>query len=108
MNILNLNRPIWFMRQAGRHLPEYMELRSKKKSFIDFCFDKECIVEATLQPIKRYDLDCAIIFCDILVVPYILGQNISFIKGEGPRLGNLSLNELISLETITRKEKKIR
>ena len=80
------------MRQAGRHLPEYRKIRSKKKTFLDFCFDKESIVEATLQPLQRYKIDCAIIFCDILIVPYILGQKISFVKGEGPLLENLSLS----------------
>ena len=81
MNILSITRPIWFMRQAGRHLPEYRKIRSKKKNFLDFCFDKKSIVEATLQPVRRYKIDCAIIFCDILIVPYILGQKISFAKG---------------------------
>ena len=105
MSILNIERPIWFMRQAGRHLPEYREIRSKKKNFLDFCFDKRSIVEATLQPVRRYKIDCAIIFCDILIVPYILGQKISFVKGEGPLLEILSLEELISLKPVFQKEK---
>ncbi len=105
MNILDLKTPVWFMRQAGRHLPEYREIRSKKKSFLEFCFDKKSIVEATLQPIRRYKIDCAIIFCDILIVPYILGQKISFVKGEGPLLENLSLEKLTSLKPLTQKEK---
>ena len=105
MNILSIERPIWFMRQAGRHLPEYREIRLKKKNFLDFCFDKKSIVEATLQPVKRYKIDCAIIFCDILVAPYILGQKIFFAKGEGPLLENLSLEELISLKPLPQKEK---
>ena len=105
MNILELNKPIWFMRQAGRHLPEYREIRLNKNNFLDFCFDKESIVEATLQPVKRYDVDCAIIFCDILVVPYVLDQDISFIKGKGPKLESLALNELLNLKKTTRKEK---
>ncbi len=99
LNILSFNNPIWFMRQAGRHLPEYKEIRSKKESFIDFCFDYESIVKSTLQPIARYDLDCAIIFSDILVVPYILGQRIDFIKGKGPKLEDLEINELLCLKT---------
>ena len=107
MNILDIKRPIWFMRQAGRHLPEYRKIRSEKKNFLEFCFDKKSIVKATLQPIKRYKIDCAIIFCDILVIPYILGQDISFVKGEGPKLVNLSLNELINLKTVTQKEKSL-
>ena len=105
MNILNIKRPIWFMRQAGRHLPEYRKIRSKKKNFLDFCFDKKSIVEATLQPVQRYKIDCAIIFCDILIVPYILGQKISFVKGEGPLLENLSLEKLISLKPLSQKKK---
>ena len=105
MNILELNKPIWFMRQAGRHLPEYRKIRLNKNNFLDFCFDKESIVEATLQPVKRYDVDCAIIFCDILVVPYVLDQDISFIKGKGPKLESLALNELLNLKKTTRKEK---
>ena len=105
MNILNIEKPIWFMRQAGRHLPEYRELRSKKENFLEFCFDKNSIVEATLQPIKRYKIDCAIIFCDILIVPYVLGQSTSFIKGEGPLLESLSLEDLTNLNTLPQKEK---
>lgn len=105
MNILSIKKPIWFMRQAGRHLPEYREIRSKKKNFLDFCFDKKSIVEATLQPVRRYKIDCAIIFCDILIVPYILGQKISFVKGEGPLLENLSLEELTSLKSLPQKVK---
>ena len=105
MNLLNIKRPIWFMRQAGRHLPEYRKLRLEKKNFLEFCFDKKCIVEATLQPIQRYKVDCAIIFCDILVMPYILGQKISFVKGEGPLLENLSLEKLVSLKSLSQKEK---
>ena len=93
------------MRQAGRHLPEYRKIRSEKKNFLDFCFDKKSIVEATLQPLRRYKIDCAIIFCDILIVPYILGQKISFVKGEGPLLENLSLEKLISLKPLPQKEK---
>ena len=105
MNILDIEKPIWFMRQAGRHLPEYRKIRSEKENFLEFCFDKKSIVEATLQPVRRYKIDCAIIFCDILIVPYILGQKISFVKGEGPLLENLSLEKLISLKPLPQKEK---
>ena len=108
MNILDIKKPIWFMRQAGRHLPEYKMIRSKKENFLEFCFDKESIVEATLQPIQRYNIDCAIIFCDILIVPYILGQKISFLKGEGPLLESLSLKELINLKPLYQKEKDLK
>jgi len=105
MNILDIKKPVWFMRQAGRHLPEYRKIRSEKKNFLEFCFDRKNIVEATLQPIQRYRIDCAIIFCDILIVPYILGQKISFVKGEGPLLESLSLKKLINLKPLLKKEK---
>ena len=107
MDILSIKKPVWFMRQAGRHLPEYRKIRLKKENFLDFCFDRESIVEATLQPVQRYKIDCAIIFCDILIVPYILGQEISFVKGEGPVLENLSLEDLISLKPLPQKEKNL-
>lgn len=78
--------PIWFMRQAGRYLPEYLELRSNYPDFLSFCADPKGASEATLQPLRRFDLDAAIIFSDILVVPAALGQNVTFIKGQGPKL----------------------
>ena len=99
VNILKIKKPIWFMRQAGRHLPEYRKLRLKKKNFLDFCFDYESVVESTLQPIKRYDIDCAILFSDILVIPYLLNQNVKFDKGTGPALEKLNFKELLSLKT---------
>ena len=80
------NIPIWFMRQAGRYLPEYRKLRHKKGSFLDLCFDPEAAAEVSLQPIRRFDLDFIILFSDILVIPYALGQNLHFIEGEGPVL----------------------
>ena len=107
MSILDLEKPVWFMRQAGRHLPEYRKLRSLKRDFLEFCFDKDCIVESTLQPIRRYKIDTAIIFSDILIVPYILNQNLKFVKGEGPKLEALDLNKLIELEVNQRKEKNL-
>ncbi len=78
--------PIWIMRQAGRYLPEYRELRKKSKSFMDFCLNQDMTLEATLQPIKRFDFDAAIIFSDILVIPHFLGQKVSFKEGVGPIL----------------------
>ena len=78
--------PIWFMRQAGRYLPEYREVRAKAGSFLDLCYNPELAAEVTLQPIRRYDLDAAILFADILLIPDALGQNVSFVAGEGPRL----------------------
>ena len=107
MNIYDLERPIWFMRQAGRHLPEYRSIRARKKDFFDFCFDSESVVRATLQPIERYNLDCAIIFSDILVIPYVLNQKVDFIKGVGPKLGLLEINDLLNLTIDKRKEKEL-
>jgi len=78
--------PIWLMRQAGRYLPEYREIRAKAPSFLDFCYTPASTVEATLQPIRRFGFDAAILFSDILVVPDALGQTVSFETGEGPRL----------------------
>ncbi|MEE2760770.1 MAG: uroporphyrinogen decarboxylase [Pseudomonadota bacterium] len=82
--------PVWLMRQAGRHLPEYLELRDKATNFLNFCYSPKLAVEATLQPVRRYDMDAAILFCDILVIPDALGQSVAFIAGEGPRLEALN------------------
>ena len=98
VNILKIEKPIWFMRQAGRHLPEYRKLRLKKKSFLEFCFDHDCIVESTLQPVHRYDIDCAILFSDILVIPHLLNQTVTFNKGTGPDLKKLDFKELLDLK----------
>ena len=78
--------PIWLMRQAGRHLPEYRSLRQRASSFLHFCYTPELAIEATLQPIQRYALDAAIVFSDILVIPDALGQKVWFEDGKGPRL----------------------
>ena len=78
--------PIWIMRQAGRYLPEYRELRTRAKTFLDFCYSPALATEAVLQPLRRFPLDAAILFSDILVVPDALGRKVWFVEGEGPRL----------------------
>jgi uroporphyrinogen decarboxylase len=89
--------PIWLMRQAGRYLPEYREARAKAGSFLDLCYNPSLAAEVTLQPIRRFGFDAAIMFSDILVVPHALGQNVSFADGEGPRL-----DPVTSLEDLER------
>ena len=81
--------PVWFMRQAGRYLPEYRALRASTSGFIDFCLNPEKAAEATLQPIRRFGFDAAILFSDILMIPLALGQDLTFAVGEGPILGDL-------------------
>ena len=77
--------PVWMMRQAGRYLPEYRELRAAKGGFLDLVYDSEAAAEVTLQPLKRFpQLDAAILFSDILIIPFAIGQNLSFVAGEGP------------------------
>jgi uroporphyrinogen decarboxylase len=88
--------PIWMMRQAGRYLPEYRELRAKAGSFLDLCFTPEYAAEVTLQPIRRFAFDAAIIFSDILVIPHALGRSVRFEVGEGPRLDPLDSPEKIA------------
>jgi len=82
--------PIWLMRQAGRYLPEYKQTRALAGGFLDLCYNPELAAEVTLQPLRRFDLDAAIIFSDILVVPHALGQKVWFQEGEGPRLDPIS------------------
>ena len=95
----NIN-PIWIMRQAGRYLPEFRELRKKNPDFIKLCLNEKLSSEITLQPLKRFDLDAAIIFSDILMVPFGLDQRVEFKKNFGPILGNLDLTNISKLDEI--------
>ena len=88
-------KSVWFMRQAGRYLPEFRKIRSSNTNFINLCLNSNLSSEITMQPIHRYDLDAAIIFSDILMVPYALGQNVEFIKDEGPKLDKFSLEKFL-------------
>ena len=97
--------PIWIMRQAGRYLPEFREIRKLHTDFIKLCLNDKLSSEITLQPLKRFDLDAAIIFSDILMVPYGLGQKVEFKKNFGPILGELDLNKITQLDEINFVEK---
>lgn len=101
LEVLNGERtetpPIWFMRQAGRHLPEYLKVRATCKDFIDFCFSPEKAAEVTLQPVRRYDMDAAILFADILLIPIGLGRKVEFIKGTGPVLEPIDVEDIAKL-----------
>ena len=90
-------KPIWVMRQAGRYLPEFREIRSKNPDFIKLCLNEKLSAEITLQPLKRFDLDAAIIFSDILMLPYGLNQKVEFKRGIGPILGDLDLDSILKL-----------
>ena len=90
--------PIWLMRQAGRYLPEFREIRKKNTNFIELCLDSKLSEEITLQPIDRFDFDAAIIFSDILMIPYGLGQEVEFKKNFGPSLGNIYLDKFEELD----------
>ena len=98
-------KPIWIMRQAGRYLPEFREIRKINTDFIKLCLNENLSHEITLQPLKRFNLDAAIIFSDILMVPYGLNQKVEFKKGFGPLLGDLNLEEISNLDEIDFVEK---
>ncbi len=92
--------PIWIMRQAGRYLPEFKEIRKQNPNFINLCLNEDLSHKITLQPIQRFNLDAAIIFSDILMLPYGLGQKVQFIKNFGPKLGKLNLNGINKMNEI--------
>ena len=94
-------KSVWFMRQAGRYLPEFRKIRSQNQNFIELCLNSDLSSEITLQPIKRFNLDSAIIFSDILMVPHALGQKVEFIKDKGPRLENFNFKKFINNDKIT-------
>ena len=100
----NIN-PIWIMRQAGRYLPEFRKIRKQNTDFIKLCLNEKLSSEITLQPLKRFDLDAAIIFSDILMLPYGLNQKVEFKKNFGPLLGELNLNEISKLDEINFSQK---
>lgn len=103
---LRSNPPLWFMRQAGRYLPEYRKIRETCPTFLDLCYTPQLATQVTLQPIERFDLDAAILFSDILVIPDGLGQLVSFETGKGPQLSDLTLasfEDKLSLEGFLRK-----
>tara|TARA_B100001179_G_C18589296_1_gene403855 strand:- start:355 stop:1359 length:1005 start_codon:yes stop_codon:yes gene_type:complete len=95
----NIN-PIWLMRQAGRYLPEFRNIRLKNTDFIKLCLNEKLSSEITIQPLKRFAFDAAIIFSDILMLPYGLGQDVSFKKNFGPQLGEIDLNNMLKIEEI--------
>ena len=97
--------PLWIMRQAGRYLPEFREIRKKNPDFINLCLNDNLSAEITLQPLKRFDIDAAIIFSDILMLPYGLGQKVKFEKNFGPKLDSIDLNEIAKLDEIDFVEK---
>jgi uroporphyrinogen decarboxylase len=106
--IINQNtkiNPIWIMRQAGRYLPEFREVRKQNPNFINLCLNENLSSEITLQPLKRFNLDAAIIFSDILMLPYGLNQKVEFEKGFGPKLGKINLEEMSKLDEVDFVEK---
>lgn len=90
--------PVWIMRQAGRYLPEYRAVRTEVGSFLDLCLDPVRSAEVTLQPIRRFDFDAAIVFSDILMIPHALGRDVRFVEGEGPRLDPIDASGIAALD----------
>ncbi len=104
-NKVNSRTPIWFLRQAGRHIPEYFEIRNKEKDFISFCLNEELVVQSTKLPLKYYDLDAAIVFSDILMVPWAMDRNVRFCKNFGPLLDPMIPGETIIKKNISIQQK---
>ena len=100
-----LIKPIWLMRQAGRYLPEFRKIRKKNPDFIQLCLNSKKVEKITLQPMKRYNLDAAIIFSDILMVPYGLNQYVEFKKNFGPSLGLIDINHVKNYSKLDFKKK---
>lgn len=92
-------KPMWFMRQAGRYLPEYKKVREGFSDFIEFCLTPEAASEVTLQPLRRFDLDAAIVFADILLIPYAMGHEVRFVEGQGPVLAPISSQQDLGQKT---------
>ena len=105
INKKKTNIPIWLMRQAGRYLPEFREIRKNNPNFINLCLNENLSSKITLQPLERFNLDAAIIFSDILMVPYGLSQKVEFKKDFGPLLGDLNLNNILKVDEIDFLEK---
>ena len=102
------NKTIWLMRQAGRYLPEFREIRKKNPDFIKLCLNPDLATEITLQPLKRFDLDAAIIFSDILMIPYGLGQKVNFKRDFGPELGSLNVESVSKIDEIDFIDKRLK
>ena len=96
-----ISKSVWFMRQAGRYLPEFRKIRSQNQNFIELCLNSELSSEITLQPIKRFDLDSAIIFSDILMIPYAMGQKVEFIENKGPILEKFNMEKFLDNNKIS-------
>ena len=102
-NLINkkICKSVWFMRQAGRYLPEFRKIRSLNSNFINLCLNSDLSSEISLQPIKRFNLDSAIIFSDILMVPYALGQKVEFVKNQGPILESFNFKKFVNNDNIS-------
>ena len=112
LNILNKKKtkklPIWIMRQAGRYLPEFRKLKKESKGFMNMVYNPKIASNITLQPIKRFGFDAAIIFSDILIIPDALGQKLSYQEGKGPKLEKMSMDEMLKKLSIKKNNKKLK